>query len=160
MEIVGYKCFNKDLINRYGKKFEVGKIYIATGALKFGDNGNGFHLCKYMEDTFKFFDTTKKDICVCKVTGSGKFIKYDDTNYDYFDMYCVEKLKIEKELSREEIIEEGLNSGFMRAKRFVSTLSLTSEEIELFKQKYQNELLVLNAVFYYQENDKNVYYKR
>ena len=28
-EVVGYKAFNKDLTNRYGKKFEIGKIYIA-----------------------------------------------------------------------------------------------------------------------------------
>ena len=96
MAIVGYKCFNKDLINRYGKKFEVGKIYIASGILMFGNKGNGFHLCKNIEDTFKFFDTSNKDICVCKVTGSGNIIKYDDEDTEYFDMYCVEEIKIEK----------------------------------------------------------------
>ena len=46
MGIIGYKAFDKGLINRYGTKFEVGKIYIAEGAIKFGNQGNGFHLCK------------------------------------------------------------------------------------------------------------------
>ena len=50
MEVIGYKCFNEDLTNSYGKKFAIGQIYITTGALKFGNNGNGFHLCKNIED--------------------------------------------------------------------------------------------------------------
>ena len=33
--IEGYKCFNADFTNQYGKKFEVGKIYTATGKIKF-----------------------------------------------------------------------------------------------------------------------------
>ena len=47
--IKGYKCFNKGLINRYGKKFEVGKIYHQDGDIKFGINGNGFHMCSNLE---------------------------------------------------------------------------------------------------------------
>ena len=35
--------------NNYGKKFSVGKIYITSGTIKFGNNGNGFHLCKNIE---------------------------------------------------------------------------------------------------------------
>ena len=44
MAIIGYKCFDKGLINKYGKKFSVGKIYIMLGTIKFGINGNGFHI--------------------------------------------------------------------------------------------------------------------
>jgi len=159
MEIRGYKCFNNNLINSYGKKFEVGKIYVATGALKFGYKGNGFHLCKNIEDTFRFFDTSKKDICVCEVIGSGNIIEYEDKYNGYFNMYCVERLKIEKELSRQEIINEGLNLGFIRAERFVSMLSLTSQEIEIFKEKYRNNINVLKAISYYQEGNTEVYKK-
>ena len=160
MEIRGYKCFNKDLINRYGKKFEVGKIYVASGALKFGNNGNGFHLCKNIEDTFRFFDVSNNDICICEVVGSGNIIEYEDKYNGYFGMYCVEKLKIEKELSREELVEQGLNLGFLRAERFVSMFPLTQEEIELFKQKYKNYINVLDAIAYHQENDKERYARK
>lgn len=158
MEIIGYKCFNKGLINRYGIKFEVGKIYVATGALKFGTDGNGFHLCKNIEDTFSYFDAMNNEVDVCLVKGSGNYIEYSDE--DYLEMYCVEKLEIEKKLSREEIIEEGLKLGHIRAERFVSTFSLTPIEIELFKNKFKSDINVLDAISYYQENDKDIYYKR
>ena len=133
MEIHGYKCFNKNLTNAYGKKFEVGKEYTTIGNLKFGDEGNGFHLAKNIEDTFKFFDTSQKDICVCEVIGSGKILKNDDEFYEYFDLYCVKNLKIVKQLTREELIRLGLMLNPESAKRYVSTLSLTTEEKELFK---------------------------
>lgn len=38
MEIIGYKGFNKDLTNRYGKKFEIGKNITLKEA------SNGEHL--------------------------------------------------------------------------------------------------------------------
>ena len=53
--MLGYKCFNENLINRYGTKFEIGKIYHANGNIKFGNKGNGFHLCKNLEDTLRYF---------------------------------------------------------------------------------------------------------
>lgn len=31
--IIGYKCFNADMTNRYEKQFEVGKVYIASGKI-------------------------------------------------------------------------------------------------------------------------------
>ena len=61
MKVIGYKCFNKDLINHYGQKFEIGKIYIASGIIKFGTRGNGFHMCKNIEDCFRFFDTFRAE---------------------------------------------------------------------------------------------------
>lgn len=33
--VEGYKCFDKGLINRYGEKFEIGKIYHVVGIVKF-----------------------------------------------------------------------------------------------------------------------------
>ena len=33
MEIKGYKAFNKDMTNMYGKKFEVGKTYSVNGKI-------------------------------------------------------------------------------------------------------------------------------
>lgn len=157
IEIFGYKCFNAGLLNLYGKEFSVGKIYVAPGKIKFGHNGNGFHLCKNIEDTFRYFDTTKKDICVCEVVGSGNMHKYEDEYNEYYEMYAVEKLKIIKQLTRDELIQIGLKLNELRAQRFVSTLSLTLDEINLFKEKFKNSRNVLNAIAYYQENDKEIY---
>lgn len=43
----GYKCFNEYLTNCYGTKFEVQKTYtIDNDFVKFGLNGNGYHMCK------------------------------------------------------------------------------------------------------------------
>lgn len=159
MEIFGYKCFNKNLINSYGKKFSVGKIYVASGIIKFGTCGNGFHICKNIEDTFRYFDTSKNDICVCEVIGSGKIDECHDEYNEYFDMYSVEKLKIIRQLTREELIQIGLNLHELRAIRFVSTLSLCIDEISLFKEKFNKSRDVLNAIAYYQENDKEIYNK-
>jgi len=160
MEILGYKCFNKDLMNSYGKKFSVGKIYVALGTIKFGICGNGFHICKNIEDTFRYFDSSKNDICVCEVIGSGDIAEGFDEYNGYFDMYSVEKLEIIKQLTREELIEIGLNLHELRALRFVSTLSLTQNEVNLFKEKFNNCKDILNAIAYYQENDKEVYNRK
>ena len=159
--IIGYKAFNKDLTNRYGQKFEVGKIYIAPGIIKFGRNGNGFHLCENIEDTFKYFDPL--DMTICKVIGSGKIVEsksIENEYYDFYKMYAVEKIEILKELSRLEILEEGLKLSGVRAERFVSLFQLTPEEIKLFREKFKNETKVLDAISYYQEKNKKIYCKK
>ena len=157
-ELVGYKAFNKDLTNRYGKKFEVGKIYIMPGAIKFGTHGNGFHMCKNMEDAFRYFDT--KNMTICKVIGSGEMDEGEDRYYGFYEMYAVKRLKILKELSRLEIIEQGLKLPELRAERFVSLFPLTEEEIILFKKQFKNYIRVLDAIAYHQEKDEKIYYKR
>ena len=86
--------------------------------------------------------------------------KKTDEYYGYYDMYCVEKMKIIKELSRKEIIDIGLNLNEIRIKRFLSTLILTEEEIELFKNKYNGKRDVINTISYYQEGNKNIYIKK
>lgn len=160
MEVVGFKCFNKGLTNRYGKKFSVGKLYLSSGIIKFGIKGNGFHLCKNIEDTFRYFDALKEEVEVCVVKGSGEINEsYDDYN-GYYDMYCVEKMEILKHLNRSEIINLGLNLHPLRAKRFVSSFKLKSEEIILFKEKYKTEIDVIDAIAYYQEDDKKVYERK
>ena len=158
MEVVGYKAFNKDLTNRYGKKFETGKIYITPGIIKFGNYGNGFHLCKNIEDTFRYFDP--KNMTICKVIGSGEMDEGEDHYNGFYEMYAVERLKILRELSRLEIIEEGLKLNEVRAERFVSLFPLTKKEIDLFKKQYKKDISVLDAIAYHQENDKKIYYKR
>ena len=82
--IIGYKCFNKGLTNRYGYKFEVGKEYIRTGEIKFGNNGNGFHFCKNIEDTFRYFNAMEEEVEICLVIGHGTYEKYEDTIKNIF----------------------------------------------------------------------------
>lgn len=155
MEIRGYKCFNKDFTNRYGRKFSIGQIYVAPGIIKFGNNGNGFHLCKNIEDTFRYYDTS--NIIVCEVIGSGEYVEYSDEYNEYYDMYSVEKLQIIRELSREEIIDIGLDLNEIRIKRFISTFKLKPKEINLFKDKFSKYKDVLDFISYYQENNKDIY---
>lgn len=160
MYITGYKCFNKDLTNSYGMQFSVGKIYIASGVIKFGKNSNGFHMCKNIEDTFRYFDAINNEVSVCKVIGSGEIIKCEDEYYGYYDMYSVEQLKIIKKLNRKEIIDIGLNLNYLRVKRFIQGIKLTQEEINIFKEKFVNNIDVLDTIEYYQENNLDVYKKR
>lgn len=159
--IIGYKAFNSDLTNRYGIKFEIGKIYLSSGAIRFGNNGNGFHLCKNIEDTFRFFDPEK--MTICRVIGSGNFLennRQEDEYYGFSDMYAVEKLQVLKKLTRMEIIQEGLKLNELRAHRFVSSFPLTEEEIILFKEKFKDSIKVIDAIAYYQENDKEIYWRK
>ena len=155
--IIGYKCFNNDFTNNYGKKFEVGKKYTSVGKIKYGTSGNGFHMCKDIENTFRYFDALNNDVKVCIVLGSGNIINYKDEYNEYYDMYCVENIEILKLLTREEIINIGLNLDIYGAKRFVSEFRLTKEEIEKFLEKYKKYPQVMLAIEYYQNNNKDIY---
>ena len=155
--IKGYKCFNKNLVNRYGIPFEVGNTYSVIGDIKFGNNGNGFHMCTNLEDTLRYFNGFLDEVDICEVIGFGDFVIFEDNYYEYYDMYSVEKIQIIKKLSREEIINLMINKHEFRVIRFIQGYRLTSEEIELFKNKFVNNISVLNALKYYQEGDLDIY---
>lgn len=155
--MIGYKCFNEDLTNRYGTKFEVGKTYHLKGNIKFGNDGNGFHMCKNMEDTLRYFDAFNGSVRICLVNGFGKFHKHDDEYNGYYDMYSYEYLTILKELTHEETINYALNLCEYRVKRFISLYKLNKDEIELFKNKFYDNDNVLKCIKYYQENMEDVY---
>lgn len=57
--MIGYKCFNSDLTNRYGSKFEVGKTYHAKGDIKFGNNGNVLNYIKYYQENINVYSFKK-----------------------------------------------------------------------------------------------------
>ena len=153
----GYKCFNKGLVNRYDTKFEVGKLYHCDNEIKFGNDGNGFHVCKRLEDTLRFFDAMNKEVDIAKVQCYGNYDKGEDDYNEYYDMYAFEYMIIEKVLTREEIINYGINLYEMRLNRFLSLYKLSQEEITLFKEKFKNNINVLNTIAYYQEGDKDIY---
>lgn len=155
-----YKCFNSDLTNRYGTKFEVGKTYHANGAIKFGNNGNGFHMCQRLEDTLRYFDAMGNEVAICEVTGYGACDKGEDTIYDYYDMYAYENMTINKRLSREEIINYALQATGNRAQRFVTLYRLTPEEMILFEKKFEYDFSIGLAIDYYQRGIKDAYERK
>ena len=131
MFVIGYKGFNKDFTNRYGNKFEIGKVYHADGEIKWGNNGNGFHLCTNIEDCFRYVDSDTS--VINEVIGFGKMKEYDDEYYGYYDMYVCENLRIVRVISREEIISMMLHTYADRRNRFIRDFNLTEEELKLFE---------------------------
>lgn len=160
MEIIGYKCFNNDMTNRYGMKFDVGKIYLTKGIIKFGINGNGFHLCKNIEDTLRYFDAMNNPVNICIVKGSKNIVNYYDEYNGYYDMFAVEQIEILKKLTRKEIIDTAIDLNDIRIKRFISGYRLNRNEINLFKEKFKNCNDVLDVISYYQEEKLDVYTKK
>lgn len=164
IEIKGYKAFNKDHTNRHGMIFESGKTYRVEGDISFGNNSlAGFHLCKKLEDTLRYFPAMEDEIAIAQVTGRGDFIEYYDNYYGYFDMYAVRELTIDKFLSRSEIIKKFLFDKDMytdRVCRFTEGFKLTDKEIELFKLRYGNDSKIMDFISYYQEGKKDTFEKK
>ena len=117
---------------------------MACEPIKFGNNGNGFHMCKNMEDTFRYFDST--NIAVCEVNGFGKKKLYDDEYYGFYDMYAVEKIEILKLLKRKEILDYMLKLYPERVKRFIQLFKLYDDEIKIFEEKFRNDVKVIEAI--------------
>jgi hypothetical protein len=160
MVIKGYKAINNDCSNRYGFKFEVGKTYFKDGEIKFGNNGNGFHLCLNIEDTLRYFDFFNERCLICEVEGSGEVKEFEDTYNDYYDMYVVSNIKITKIMSRKDILDEVLKSlNEIRICRFISGYKLTSNEIRKIIKKYYNNPTILKYIDYYQLGYKDAFSK-
>ena len=130
-EVKGYKAFNNDATNRYGQPFTEGETYSVDGDIKFGNTGNGYHMCKSLSDVFRYVNAVEEDVLVAEVTGRGKCAKYDDTYYGYYDMYSFEEITIDRFLTRDEIIEKMLNSPIHEVNKFLMTCKLTEREKEV-----------------------------
>lgn len=157
--VYGYKCFNGDMSNRYGKKFIVGKRYKVDGNIKFGVNGNGFHMCKNIVDVFRYYDTGNDDFMLCEVIGSGKIVSYDDEYNGYYDMYCVEIIDIIRIIDRLEIINMVLEMNENSVIRFIQLFKLSDDEIKLFRDKFEDNIYIMLALDYYQYGKLDVYDK-
>lgn len=156
----GYKAFNKGLTNRYGMEFKEGETYTCSGSLRFGNDGNGFHFCERLEDTLRYFPAKEEEIDIAKVTALGDLVESEDNYYGYYDMFCTDKIRIDKVLKREEILGMFLNTYDARVIRFLQGFSLTPEEIELFRFRYQDRGDILDAISYYQEGKLDTYMKK
>lgn len=157
MEIKGYKAFNKDYTNRYGIPFEEGENYHIDGLVKFGNFGNGFHMCTELSDVFRYFPNDDEDVAVAEVTGYGELFKYDDEYYGYYDMYVVSDIKIDKFLSREEIIAKIMESGEINIKKFLATFRLNDKEKMLFLEKFKDNRRLVDFILYFQFGIKDIF---
>ncbi len=157
-KVFGYKCFNKDHTNRYGMKFVEGRTYTSFDEVSFGSTAKGgYHMCKQMEDTFRFFPADSEEVSVARVIGSGKIVTRDDEYNGFFDMYSVENIYIDRFLHRQDIINYFLDREESRVCRFIQLFKLTDEEIELFKLRFSNSTCVMNYIKYYQLGDKEAF---
>ena len=155
-QIKGYKAFNDDRTNRYGMFFEEGKIYTVPGKASFGLKGNGFHFCKNIEDTFRYFDPER--CVIASVIGLGDIaIGYDDYN-EYYDMYSATSIKIEHFLSREEVLNNIVNKSEQSICRFLQTgFQLTEEEIKMIEMRAKPNNQVENYLDYYSRGNKDAF---
>lgn len=158
--VCGYKCFNSDLTNNYGLKFEIGKSYSVIGDIKYGVDGNGFHMCERLEDTLRYFGIMNSNISVCEVIGNGEVVSFSDEYNGYYDMYSVRNIKLVRKLDREEIINMMLNVNEMRVIRFIQFFKLYDDEIKLFEDKFKNYSTIMDAISYYQKGNLDVYSKK
>ena len=160
MELHGYKAFNKGLTNRYGREFKEGETYTIEGPLKFGNDGNGFHFCERLEDTLRYFPAMEEEIDIAEVTALGDLEEAVDHYYGYYDMYCTNKIRIDRVLKREEIIEMFLDKNNFRVMRFIQGFKLNPNELDLYKLTYGSNECVMNCIAYYQDGDTDVYNRK
>lgn len=154
--VTGYKAFNNDMTNQYGRKFIIGETYFVHGEIKFGTHGNGFHMCKNLCDVFRFFPF--EDVIVCNVTGSGIVKTYNDEYYGYYDMYSVETITINSALNRKDIIDIMLkNYNEHDNVKFIMSFLLTYEETLLFSKKYKDNIRMLCYLLYYQRGIETIF---
>ena len=145
----GYKALNKGLVNRYGYKYELNRKYILNGELKWRENG--FHFCTRPEDTLRYVDSWGSEIDVVEIEGSGELQLYEDDYYGYYDMYASTEIILKRIVPREELFRMIIDSNDdERVRRFVSSLELTSEEINTIRELYPR---VNDTIDYYQNEE-------
>jgi len=157
--IYGYKIFSNDTYWKNNEQIELQKIYMYPDNKK----DDGFHFCKNIEDTFIFFRYTD-EASIYQVCGSGNIVTYENDYYGVYDIYAVEKLKILKEITREEIINYFLdfNSNFCsdRLLRFIQLFPLNEDEIKLFSKNFQKQDRVIRYINYYQKGDEDAFVRK
>lgn len=158
MEIKGFKAFNSDRTNNYGIPFEEGKSYRATGEIKFGIYGNGYHMCTSLCDVFRYFVYTEEDeVQVAEVTGRGQCYRYDDDYNGYYAMYACEEITIDRFMTREEVILRMLEANEVDMQKFLMTFRLREDEKVLFLRKFRNNITLLEWLLYFQYGYKGIF---
>ena len=155
MEIKGYKVFigNKEHFqNNAGMTCKEGQILETQKQIS--PKKHGYHFAKRLEDTLRFGEAINEKVVICEVTSLGDVIEYEDDYYGYFDLYVTSKLRIDKILSRKEIIEYADSLKGSRLYRFIQTMKLTDEEAEYFKGR---SFTIDNYIDYYHYNIEDAF---
>lgn len=160
MATLGFKAFNGDCTNRYGKKFLEGVEYSFDGQLQYGSSDNGFHFCNNLEDTFRFFDSFNDEVIIGKIVADDKIISTDDTFYGYYGLCVTNRIKVLKFMSREEVVDYGLSLVGDRLYRFIRGYKLTPDDIKMFQDKFSDDYIAIANIEYYQLGDKKAFVKK
>ena len=93
----GYKCLNENMCATLGDnmKYELGKEYTMYGDIKMGLRGYHFAIDLFWAFS-SYYDI--KNIRIFEVEATGEIIQY-------IHMYCTNKIKLVRELSKKEVIE-------------------------------------------------------
>ncbi len=152
--MIGYKAFDENLVNRYGKKFELNYEYTIEGEIKFGSHG--FHFCTNLEDTLRYVDGSNAVIAI--VQSLGDLQKYDDEYNGYYDMFVTNKIKIIKVLTKEDILKYMFKLPEFRIIRLISSyFQFTEEDLQMLEMLYLNNDNIMKAIRYYQRNELDAY---
>ena len=134
-------------------------FFYFTNMLLSKNQNNDIRFTENLEDSLHNTNSINEDVLVAEVAALNEndIITYQ-RDYATGDLYLTNSLAILRFLSREEIIDMFLNmDSTVRVKNLVSSYKLTPYEIPMFKNKFFNNPEVLDAILYYQENDKDVY---
>ena len=155
----GYKLLDIGLINEYGFKYEINKIYTLEGELKW--NHNGFHFCTNIEDTLRYRDKEKGTFEIVEVESLGNLVDGSNVENDYYGYetgYATDKFRIIKIITREELIDIVLKSNNInRITRLIYSIPLSEEEIIKIKEMYPNKELINQYIDYYQYDKKDAF---
>ena len=155
----GYKLLDIGLINEYGFKYEINKIYTLEGELKW--NHNGFHFCTNIEDTLRYRDKEKGTFEIVEVESLGNLVDGSNVENDYYGYetgYATDKFRIIKIITREELIDIVLKSNNInRITRLIYSITLSEEEIIKIKEMYPNKELINQYIDYYQYDKKDAF---
>lgn len=155
----GYKLLDIGLINEYGFKYEINKIYTLEGELKW--NHNGFHFCTNIEDTLRYRDKEKGTFEIVEVESLGNLVDGSNVENDYYGYetgYATDKFRIIKIITREELIDIVLKSNNInRITRLIYSIPLSEEEITKIKEMYPNKELINQYIDYYQYDKKDAF---
>lgn len=130
---VFYKSFNRNLEGYNNYQFEVGEVY----ELNSEDDWTWFHYAEYVSATLIYYCKDKNfRVCEVEPLGNVKFFKSKIPNECY---YTTNKIKIGRELSKEEIFSIAVEEG-CKFSTILNVFNPSKEYLLLNKSKIRGEL--------------------
>ena len=154
--MLGYKAFNEDGTNRYGKVFEIGESYHVDGDIlaRFGKDGNGFYYCTKLADVFRFF--APDDVKVGVVEASGEIDSTIDEYY-YYEIFACSDIKVIKYLTREEILNTIISEGRYSIDKAIATYNFIPEEKDILLDNSRGDYSLACSILWYCYDKKDIF---